>query len=278
MAYYDFGRSSTNQAERERNFREAERWLNLARESDRTMSASDYNLGRIAFETRRYEEAAMHFERLLLRDPNNVMALRAAAYSRIMNGDLLIAESLYSRVLALVPESADDGFNHALVLFSIGHFERAEELLFKYPHALEQNPSSRLLLARSQKAQGKIEAIDNFDSWMEIANPPGPLGLYEFAAALENAGFYVRALEKYDLAQEALRADTERISFALLLFVQGRVLLIADPDSNDGFEKLSEALEEGFSDIVTIQQLLADERIRLAARNEARLIFSDLLN
>ncbi|MCL2271042.1 MAG: tetratricopeptide repeat protein, partial [Treponema sp.] len=39
MAYYDMGK-----------FAEAEKWLNRAKARDRTMSASEYNLGRIAFE------------------------------------------------------------------------------------------------------------------------------------------------------------------------------------------------------------------------------------
>ncbi|MCL2602473.1 MAG: tetratricopeptide repeat protein, partial [Treponema sp.] len=148
MAFFDLGR-----------FADAETWLNRALVSDRTMTASEYNLGRIAFETGRFEEAAVYFERVLRRDPDNVMALRAAAYSRVSNGDFEKAEALYLRVLALVPESADGAFNHALVLYAMERYAESEEALNRYPHTLEGNAASLLLLARAQKAQGNIEAI-----------------------------------------------------------------------------------------------------------------------
>ena len=64
MAYFEMGK-----------YAEAELWLNRARAVDKTMTASEYNLGRIAFERGRYEEAARHFENILIRDPDNVMAL-----------------------------------------------------------------------------------------------------------------------------------------------------------------------------------------------------------
>ena len=50
MAFFELGR-----------FTDAELWLNRARTMDRTMIATEYNLGRIAFETGRYLEAARYF-------------------------------------------------------------------------------------------------------------------------------------------------------------------------------------------------------------------------
>ena len=174
MAYYEMGK-----------FAEAEKWLNRARAAERTMTASDYNLGRIAFETGRYEEAAKHFERILVRDPENVMALQAAAYSRIKNGDLEKAESLYNRVLALIPESSDDGFNYALVLYSLKKYDKCENVLNKYPYALDENSASILLFARAQKAQNKIEAVDSYAKWVTVTTgTANPQGLYEYAQVL----------------------------------------------------------------------------------------------
>jgi Tfp pilus assembly protein PilF len=77
MAYFELGK-----------FAEAEKWLNRARIADKTKTASDYNLGRIAYETGRYQDAAKLFEGILKKDPQNVMALKAAAYTRIKTGDL----------------------------------------------------------------------------------------------------------------------------------------------------------------------------------------------
>ncbi|MDR2258264.1 MAG: tetratricopeptide repeat protein, partial [Treponema sp.] len=75
MAYFELGK-----------FEEAEKWLNRARAADKTKTASEYNLGRIAFEAGRYQDAAKLFERILKKDPENVMALKAAAYTRIKTG------------------------------------------------------------------------------------------------------------------------------------------------------------------------------------------------
>ena len=268
MAYYDLGK-----------FAEAERWLNRARMADRTMTASDYNLGRIAFETGRYEEASRNFERILTKDPDNVMALRGAAYSRIKNGDLDRAERHYNRVLTLVPESADDGFNYALVLYSIKKYEASEEVLYRYPFALEENASSILLLARNQRALNRTEAVDTYAKWTTVrAGAADPQGLYEYAQVLENEGFYARALEELRNASSSLIRDTETLKRSTLLFEVARLLLIADPENSEGINGLNAAIAEGFSDTALMETLLRDERITQTNRDGIRMILNGMLN
>ena len=266
MAYFDMGKYS-----------EAELWLNRAKAVNKAMTASEYNLGRIAFETGRYEEAALYFESILSRDPNNVMALKSAAYSRIKNGDLEKAESLYNRVLELVPESADDGFNYALVLYSLSKYEKCEEVLNKYPFALEENPSSVLLMARTQRAQNKIEAADSYEKWLAIGTAT-PQGLYEYAQILESAGLYAKALEQYRAAIDSLAQDTNELQKSKLLFEEARLLLIADPENSEGITGLNTAVTEGFSDTDAIEDLLLDERITAAGKEEIRNILNSILN
>ena len=268
MAYYELGK-----------YADAEKWLNRARAADKTMTASDYNLGRIAFETGRYEEAARHFERILDRDPDNVMALKSAAYSRIKNGDLQKAETLYNRVLTLVPDSADDGFNYALVLYSMNKYQNCEEVLNKYPYALEENPSALLLLARAEKAQNKVEAADSYAKW--IANSGGaanPQALYEYAQVLENAGLYARALEQYKAAINALTQDTAELKKSTIRFEEARLFLTADPENADGMNELNASVAEGFTDTAAIEDLLLDERIKQANRDDIRKILDKILN
>ena len=268
MAYYELGK-----------YADAEKWLNRASAADKTMTASDYNLGRIAFETGRYEEAAKRFERVLAKDPNNIMALQAAAYSRIKNGDLELAEALYNRVLALVPDSADDGFNYALVLYSLKKYDNCEEILNKYPYALEQNPASLLLLARAQKAQNKVEAVDTYAKWLTVnTGTANPQGLYEYAQVLENAGLYARSLEQYKAAITALTQDTDTLKKSNIRFEEARLLLTADPDNNDGLSELNTAVTEGFSDTDSLQALLSDERITQANRDQIKTILSNIQN
>ena len=259
MAYFEMGR-----------FTEAEQWLHRARVADRTMVASEYNLGRIAFETRRYEEAARHFERILVLDRENVMALEAAAYSRIMNGDLDQAVSLYTRVLALVPESFDNGFNYALVLYSMDRFLEAQEVLEGFPHALEENVPSMLLYARVLGAQDRVEAVDAYARWVLAASPPGPQGLFEYAQALEAAGLYARALETYDLSLEALSQDLPALGRADVRFHRARLLILADGENPEGLRELGAAISEGFSDTGALEELSRDLRVSPLNREEIR--------
>ena len=266
MAYYEMGK-----------YADAEKWLNRARAADKTMTASDYNLGRIAYETGRYAEAAKNFERVLSKDPENVMALKAAAYSRIKNGDFEKAEALYNRVLALVPESADDGFNYALVLYGLKKYEKCEAVLNRYPFALEENSTSLLLLARAQKAQNKVEAVDTYAKWV-ITNTgtANPQGLYEYAQVLESASLYAKALEQYDVAIKALTKDTEELKKSKLRFEKARLLLTADPENADGIKELSTAAGEDFNDIAAVESLLSDERITQSHKDEIRKIIIDI--
>ena len=266
MAYYDMGK-----------YAEAEQWLNRAKAADRTMTASEYNLGRIAFETGRYEEAAGHFENILKRDPNNVMALKAAAYSRIKNGNLAKAEALYDRILALVPESADDGYNYALVLYSMGKYEKCGEILNKSPYALEENPASLLLLARSQKAQKKVEAADGYAKWITAnKGAANPQVLYEYAQVLETAGLYARALEQYKAAISALAQDTEKLKKANIHFEAARLLLTADPENSEGISELNASVTGGFSDTAAIEGLLGDERVTKGNMDKIREILDSM--
>jgi len=263
MAYYELGK-----------FNDAEVWFNRARAADRTMVASDYNLGRIAFETRRYADAAKYFEGVLSLDPDNVMALKAAAYSRIKNGDLERAEALYDRVLALVPESADDGYNYALVLYGLEKYENCEEVLNKYPFALEEKPSSILLFARAQKAQNKVEAVDSYAKWLTVhTGAANPQGLYEYAQVLEDSGLYARAIEQYRDAIKALTKDTEDLKKANLMFGEARLLLTEDPENEEGLTAFGSAVTEGFSDTEAFEALLLDSRISNDRKDELRKIF-----
>ena len=265
MAYFDLGK-----------YTEAEQWLNRAKLADKTMTASEYNLGRIAFETGRYDEAAQHFENILSKDPDNIMALKSAAYSRIRNGDLGKAEALYDRVLALVPESADEGFNYALVLYGLAKFEKCEEVLNRYPYSLEENAASILLLARAQKAQGKVEAADSYAKWLSTGKP-GAQGLYEYAQVLENTGLYARALEQYRDTLKVLVQDTPQLKKSEIRFNIARLLFIADPENAEGLTELNTSISEGFSDKDAIGSLLADERISLSNREEIKTILNTLL-
>ena len=250
MAYYDLGKYS-----------EARQWLTKAAQADRTMTASEYNLGRIAFETGNYAEASTYFENILKKDPNNILALKAAAYTRIRTGDFQLAETLYERVLALVPESSDDGYNYAIVLFAIGKFRNCETVLLRYPFAIDENPDALLLLARAQAAENKVEAADNYAKWIAANSADNPLVLYEYGNVLEKAELYALALEQYRQGLLAMNDDLPGLKRNQLRFNIARLLLIADPGNNEGITELQAAMDEGFTDMEAVRNLLNDSRV-----------------
>jgi len=261
MAYYDLGK-----------FEEAEKFLNRAKQAKRTMVASTYNLGRIAFEMQRYEEAAKYFESILKRDKENVLALKAAAYSRIRTGEIQKAEKHYSKLLSIVPESADDGYNHALVLFAMGRFSSAEEVMLKYPIALEENKDLMLLFARNQKAQNKIEAVDSFSNWLGTHSDAKVR--YEYAQTLEHHELYARSIEEYRKTLTDLAADSNDPKRTDVRFALGRVLLIADSSSNEGIVEIQGAANDGFNDITAIERLI--NRVSSTHRDTLRDVITNI--
>jgi tetratricopeptide (TPR) repeat protein len=262
MAYYDMGK-----------FDDAEKWLIRAKAKDKTMTASEYNLGRIAFETGRYEDALKHFESILKRDPDNVLALKAAAYTCIRNGDIEKAGAFYDRVLVLVPESADDGYNYALVLFAMKKYTEAEQVLKNHEFALLDNNDVLLLYARAQKEQGKPEAIDSYDKW--LTNNTSADVRYEYAQMLEGQELYARALEEYRSALGSLAGGSVNPSKQDVRFTIARLLLIADSASAEGITELKGAVEDGFSDIEKMTELLDDGRISAANKEEIRALITE---
>ena len=268
MAYYDQGK-----------YAEAERWLNRARMVDKTRVASEYNLGRIAYETGRYEDAIRYFERALARDADNVLALKAAAYSRIKIGDLVGAEGLYERVLALEPESADQGYNYALVLMALGKPEKAEEVLLRYKIAMVENKNTLLLLARAQKEQNKVEAVDTYSQWLQ-GNSDAKVR-YEYAQVLEAAEFYARALEEYQaviaaLPQGQANPDPTAPVRTDVRVTAARLLLVADPEKDDGITELETAVTEGLADTEKLTALLDDPGISADHKAGIRRIIEDI--
>jgi tetratricopeptide (TPR) repeat protein len=262
MAYYDMGK-----------YEDAEKWLNRAKSKDRTKNASEYNLGRIAFEAKRYDDAIKHFEAILKKDPNNVLALKASAYTHIKNSDIVKAADKYKRLLALVPESYDDGYNYALVLFAMKKFDEAEQVLKTYEYALLDNSDVLLLYARTQKEQGKPEAIDTYASWL-INNSDAKVR-YEYAQMLEDNEMYARALEEYRTAYTELSASSVAPSRPEVRFAIARLTLIADAGNKEGAVELKAAVDEGYDDFDEIEKLLSNERISSANKNEIRNIVAE---
>ena len=267
MAYYDLGK-----------FEDAEKWLNRAKAADKTLVASEYNLGRIAYEQGRFEEALTLFERVLARDPDNVLAMKAVAYSRIKNEKFDDAERLYNRILELEPDTVDQGYNYALVLIALDKNEQAEEVLLKYKVTMADNKDTLLLLARVQKTLGKVEAVDTYSQW--LAENTDVKVRYEYAQVLEAGEFYAKALEEYRGILEGMTAEkpvtAEGLDKAPVRFTIARLMLIADPEKEEGLTELETAVTEGFADTEKLTALLDEEAITAAHKDGIRKIIEGL--
>ncbi|GAB1484436.1 hypothetical protein MASR2M78_32540 [Treponema sp.] len=242
-AYYELGK-----------FSEAERWFLKAKSLDKTRLASEYQLGRIAFETGKTEAAALIFESLLQKDPENILALKGAAFSRLKMGDFDAAYKHYKKVALLLPESLDSSYNYALVLHALNKDDSAIEILKPLIKIKGPDKESLLLLARSQRALDYPEALDSYEQALVLGEDM-PLRR-EYASLCEKLEFYARAAENYRLIIQAGTGGTAR---AADQFALSRVLLIAGEE--DGLTQLQAALEQGFKDRVALDALLSDERI-----------------
>lgn len=263
VAYMDMGK-----------YEEAEKWFQRAKAADKTKTASEYNLGRIAFETGRYEESAQFFENIIRKDPQNTMALKAASYARIRNGDFEAALRHYEQLLLLVPESADDGYNYALVLFALGKTSEAENVISKYAFALQEKDDLLLLYARIQKAEHKIEAVDNYDLWLKKNSDPQVR--FEYAETLEYAELYARSLENYRAVLDADLSASPGLSKPQIRFSIARVLLVSDPSVSDGITELEMAVSEGFNDKEAIESLLETDAISAEHKEDIQAILDGI--
>jgi tetratricopeptide (TPR) repeat protein len=262
MAYFELGK-----------FAEAEQWLNRARAADKTKTASEYNLGRIAFETGRYQDAADYFDKVLAKDPVNVMALKAAAYTRIKTGEIEAAEKFYRQVLDLVGDSADDGYNYALVLYALKKYEAAEELIGGKEFALLENKDMLLLYARTQKAQDKVEAADSYAKWLVDLKDSRVRS--EYAQVLEKAELYARALEECRTAVTELARDSKDLTKGELRYTIARLIFIADGENPEGITELKGAITDGYNDFEALEELVLNEKIAQSLRDEIRTIIDD---
>jgi tetratricopeptide (TPR) repeat protein len=263
MAYFDMGK-----------FDEAEKWLNRAKTADKTMTASQYNLGRIAYETKRYDDAAKNFEEILKKDPDNVLALKAAAYTRIKLGDLDKADRHYERLLRLIPESADDGYNHALVLYAMERYEQSKTVMEKYPFALLENKDVILLYARCQKALNRVEAVDWYVRWLND-NTDAKVR-FEYAQFLEENELYTRASEEYRQTLSEAGDNDSKIKRSDVRFALARILLTADGESDSGITELQTAISGGFDDIEAVEKLLKINGLNAVNKEALRVIINEL--
>jgi hypothetical protein len=87
---------------------------------------------------------------------------------------------------------------------------------------------------------------------------------------------YARSLEEYRSALEGLAKGSVDPSKPDIRFSIAHVILTADSGNAEGIEELKGAVQDGFSDVEKMQELLDDERVRAADKDEIRLLLADV--
>jgi tetratricopeptide (TPR) repeat protein len=153
-------------------------------------------------------------------------------------------------------------------------YDKAEEVLEKYPFALQDNNDVILLYARTQKALNKIEAIDSYAKWLN--NSSDNKVRYEYAQLLEQHGLYARALEEYRTIMSDSSAANEDIKKSDIHFSLARLLLIADTESSEGITEMETAVREGYDDIDAVEALQKNTKVSAANRDRLRNIINSM--
>lgn len=248
---------------------EAEKYFNLALRDEKTRAAAEYQLARVRYESGDSEGAATRFEALLSKDPENTLALRAAAYSWMKAGKYDKALPLYERIAVLLPESVDARFNYALALAAVDRLPEAIDRVKPYCQRKPDDREALLFLARTEQTLGRPEAVDHFAAALDLKDEPAVR--VEFAQSLVSQGLYARAVENYDAAlMSGGLTDTSTPKAATVRFGLAQALLIAG-ERERGLSELSAALKAGFSDKTALDSLVADQRIPNTAEVHAVL-------
>lgn len=260
-AYYDLGKYS-----------EAEVWFQKASTFKKTKNASMYYLGRIAFQQQKYEDAARIFEALLKNDQDNILLLKAAAFSNLKAQKFEKAELQYKRVIELVPGSKDSTYGYALVLYGLQKYDDAYRLLKDLKADSGEDRDALLLLARTEYKLSFPEALDHYTKWLEKGDDP--VVLKEFAEVAEQQALYSRAIEAYKKIKQTNREELARLQKGETDFLIGRLLLLADPSDGQGIKSIETALSAGYNSKEEFDALLADYRLTEDQRQALMALFS----
>ncbi|MDR2103825.1 MAG: hypothetical protein LBP42_06970, partial [Treponema sp.] len=161
------------------------------------------------------------------------------------------------------------------MLYATEQYARAETVLAKYQYALEENNDILLLYARSQGAQNKVEAVDSYSLW--LTNNKDLKVQYEYARVLEQVELYARALEQYREILTGLAQDSTDPKKSDVRYAAAKLLLVADPENEEGIIELKKAVDEGFEDTGALEEFLQDERIIERHRQDLQNIIETIL-
>lgn len=144
-----------------------------SKQSEKFYTSSMYKSGLILIEQKKYLEAELRFQELLLKDDENTSLLSYLAFVKAKQNKFSEAISLYEKVLLLHPFSQNTKKNLALVHWYAGNKEIAIQI---QNELLEENPldlSLKNILKEEESKKKKnedldLELIQNEDANVEL--------------------------------------------------------------------------------------------------------------
>lgn len=130
-----------------------------------------YNLGRLAEEAGRPDEAAAHYQAVLAANPDDLLSLLNLGSYAARRGNLEAALALFTRAAAIEPRSDDAAANLGSAYLGLGQLEPARRHLDR---ALELNPKSLpALQSRALVAlrEGNLEEAKSFNRRLLEVDP-----------------------------------------------------------------------------------------------------------
>ncbi len=242
-------------------------WFLKAQASEKTRAASEYYLGRIAFELGDYSAALAYFEGLLEEDQNNVMLLKAVAFTALKKGDMDRALTVYDRVIELVPAGPAVNYNYALLLYTAGRRDRAVSVLSPYVEANPNDKDALLLLARAYGSSRDPRALEYFDAYLALSDEA--MVRREAAEASEAANLFSKAAEYYQTLVDSGKETAATIIAGDVHFALARALFISGGEGAS--DSLALALSKGFQDRAALEAFTSDPRIILGDEDRKRI-------
>ncbi len=160
---------------------------------------ADLDRGSGLFVRQRYAEAIEIFQRVLQRDPNNLMVALRLAVAHSVQGHDRQAERYFARAQAIDPTSIDVRHYQAMHYCRRAQWEKAEALLVSVVAQLPKKLQALQCLARVRREQGRLEeAAVLLSRVIALQESPGE-SLAELGGlrmALEDTPGAIRAFER----------------------------------------------------------------------------------
>ena len=166
--------------------------------------------GRMAFDAKRFQDAAAEFRKAIGKKPDSVSGHLNLGYSLVQMNDLTAAAAEFETVVRLDAENMNARFNLAVVLAKTNKHQEAighlQSLLNRNPNDVE----ARFFLAQEFLKSGRYdEALSEF-ARVSQADPDNEEALLETVKLLEHNGRYKEAVEhlQTSLAEHPQKTET----------------------------------------------------------------------